>query len=89
MRQRETEDIAARGHRDKLYTIHGVTHWRRAYRLAGVEVPQLLARARVDCFEGIAIVAKEQHSPSGSQRPAPGFSRAYLGVTPDCFTVGR
>src|ERR1017187_6416530 len=89
VRQRETEHVAPCGHCHILHTIHGIGHGRCAHRLARIEVPQRPARTRVDRFEGFAIVPKEQDPPSRRQRPAPGFSWAYLRVTPDRFSIRR
>ena len=48
MRQRETEDVASRGDRDVLYSVHGISHRRGMDVLSRGEVPQRRAIARVE-----------------------------------------
>src|SRR6266404_367222 len=55
------------------------------HALAGVKVPQGLARLRVHGFEGLGIIAEKEKAAGCSHRSTGGMSRTYLGISPDGF----
>src|SRR5437667_3309964 len=55
------------------------------HALAGVEVPQRLARLRVHSFEGLRIIAKKDKAARGGHRSTRGMPRTHLGKSPRRF----
>ena len=60
--KREAEDIASRGDRHVLYSVHRIGHRRCTKGLASIEVPESLAGLGIDRFQGVGIVGKEYQS---------------------------
>src|SRR6266480_1530559 len=55
------------------------------HALAGVEVPQRLARLRVPGFEGLGIIAKKEQAARASHGSTRGMPRTHLGKSPRRF----
>src|SRR6266480_226007 len=52
------------------------------HALAGVEVPQRLARLRIDSLEGLRIIAKKDKAARGGHRSTRGMPRTHLRKSP-------
>lgn len=63
--QRKGKDIAARGDRDILSSIHRIRHRRRDERLPGIEVPKRMSVLGVHRFQGVGVIAKKHEAARG------------------------
>src|SRR5260370_21876164 len=80
--QGERQNRAARCHRDILFSVERIGHWRCLPELVRLKVPEAFSRPRVQSGKRAAVLADEHQAAFRRQDATPGIRGSDLRMLP-------